>query len=116
MTIATETTTIRPEDVQGDFDVPAADLPHWASMSLVAIAQEIRAGRTVTITSSEEELTPAQMADDIGISRAGIQRRIAAGEIGYRKVGNRYRIRRSEVERFRAAYIREMATALADDF
>ncbi|SHX65442.1 helix-turn-helix domain-containing protein [Mycobacteroides abscessus] len=66
--------------------------------------------------AAEEELTPVQMADEIGISRAGIQRRIAAGEIAYRKVGNRYRIPRTEVERFRAAYIREMATALSDDF
>lgn len=109
-------TTIRPEEVAADFTVPADKLPAWATTTLAAIATAARAGKTVTISAAEEELTPVQMADEIGISRAGVQRRIASGEIKYRKLGNRYRIPRSEVERFRTAYIREMSTALADDF
>ncbi len=88
----------------------------WSSRVIAFVEDALRAGHTVTVSSNEEELTPVRMADEVGISRAGIQRRIAAGEISYRKVGNRYRIARSEVERFRAAYIEDMAEMLMDDF
>lgn len=88
----------------------------WESSVTAFVKDALQAGHTVMVSSTEEELTPVRMADEIGISRAGIQRRIAAGEISYRKVGNRYRIPRSEVERFRAAYIEDMAKVLIDDF
>lgn len=63
-----------------------------------------------------DAFTPAQLAADIGITRAGVERRIASGEIACCKVGNRYLIPRSEVERFRDKYVRDLTAVLADDF
>jgi hypothetical protein len=46
----------------------------------------------------------------------GILRRIKAGDMRAIKVGNRNRIPGTEFERFRDAYLGELASALADDF
>lgn len=93
-----------------------ASAPAWARGVLTAIEDAARRGAEVTIVEEDTSLTPAQMADSIGISRAGIQRRIAAGDIAYRKIGNRYRISLEEVERFRSTFVRETAATLANDF
>ncbi|MGV0624589.1 hypothetical protein [Mycolicibacter minnesotensis] len=58
---------------------------------------------------TEDVLTPAQMAADIGITRAGVERRIASGEIVCP-------ITRGEAERFREKYVQDMTAVLADDF
>ncbi|MCX2711271.1 helix-turn-helix domain-containing protein [Mycolicibacterium sp. J2] len=106
---------LRPENVT-ELPLASLPLPEWAGSALAVIAAAAREGRTVTIESTEETFTPEEMAREIGISRAGVQRRIQRGEIAHRKHGNRYRIPRTEVERFRAAYIKDMTAALADDF
>jgi excisionase family DNA binding protein len=56
------------------------------------------------------------MAESIGVSRATIERRILNGEIAADRRGNRHRVPLGEVERFRHAYVREMARDLAADF
>jgi len=80
------------------------------------INQAGSAGDVVSLTVEEHSLTPAQMAAEIGVSRASIQRRITAGQIACKRVGNRYRIPVHEVERFRAKFVQELAATLADDF
>lgn len=108
--------TLRPADIDRG-DIPAMDdLPEWAASALGFIRQAVDSGETVTMTAEEETFSPAEMAQEIGISRAGVQRRIASGEITCRKVGSRYRIPRREVERFRAVFIRDLTATLADDF
>jgi len=83
-------------------------------------AQQIRthlaAGDRVKIMFERPSMSPAEMAREIGVSRATIQRRIAAGDIQAEMRGNRHRIPLGEVERFRHAYVREMADVLALDF
>lgn len=106
----------RPADIETGGIPPALDLPEWAASALRYIRDALDSGETVTVSTEEETLTPAQMAEEIGISRAGIQRRIASGEIACRKFGSRYRIPRREVERFRAAFISDLTATLADDF
>lgn len=80
------------------------------------IRQHLAAGEHAKVTFERPSMTPAQMAESIGVSRATIMRRIIAGEIRTDRKGNRHRIPLSEVERFRHTYVREMAADLAVDF
>ena len=80
------------------------------------IRRHLAAGELAHVTFERPSMTPAEMAESIGVSRATIQRRILAGEIRSERRGNRHRIPLDEVERFRHAYVREMATDLATDF
>ena len=100
-----EATTIHPLDVGNESLPRELPIPGWAQRAVRFIEESARAGKTVTVTAEEETLTPAQMASEIGISRASIQRRIATGDIVSRKLGNRHRIPRREVEKFRASFI-----------
>lgn len=109
--------TIDPADVERD-PLPVGDLrlPLWALAALDFINQAGAAGEVVSLSAQEPTLTPAQMAAEIGVSRASIQRRLASGEIACKRVGSRYRIPVREVERFRKAFVRELAATLAHDF
>jgi excisionase family DNA binding protein len=109
--------TISPFEVE-QAPLPAGDLglPGWARTALEYINAAGRAGETVSLVPDEVTLSPAQMAAQVGVSRASIQRRITAGQIRCKKVGARYRIPQAEVDRFRRQFVREMATTLADDF
>lgn len=80
------------------------------------IRQHLAAGEHARVTFERPSMTPAQMADSIGVSRATIMRRILAGNIRTDRKGNRHRIPLTEVERFRHTYVREMAADLAADF
>lgn len=80
------------------------------------IRQHLAAGEHAKVTFERPSMTPAQMAESIGVSRATIMRRIIAGEIRTDRKGNRHRIPLNEVERFRHTYVREMAADLAVDF
>ncbi len=80
------------------------------------IRQHLAAGEHAKVTFERPSMTPAQMAESLGVSRATIMRRIIAGEIRTDRKGNRHRIPLSEVERFRHTYVREMAADLAVDF
>lgn len=80
------------------------------------IRRRVAAGERAHVTFERPSMSPAEMAESIGVSRPTIQRRILAGEIRSERRGNRHRIPLDEVERFRHAYVREMAADLAADF
>jgi len=109
--------TISPAEVMRA-PLPQGDLglPMWATTALDFITSAGLAGEVVSLVPDEITFSPAQVAEQIGVSRASIQRRITAGEIRCKKVGNRYRIPLAEVERFRREFVREMASTLANDF
>jgi len=109
--------TINPVEVT-QAPLPRGDLglPAWAKAALEFISSASRAGEVVSLVPDEITFSPAQVAEQIGVSRASIQRRITAGEIRCKKVGSRYRIPLAEVERFRREFVREMASTLANDF
>lgn len=115
----TASTAVRidPEQVERE-PLPPGDLrlPSWAAAALEFINKAGEAGEVVSLNAEEPTLTPAQMAAEIGVSRASIQRRIASGEVACRRVGSRYRIPLREVERFRRAFVRDLAATLANDF
>ncbi len=80
------------------------------------IRRHLAAGDHAKVTFERPSMTPAQMAESIGVSRATIMRRILAGDIRTDRRGNRHRIPLTEVERFRHTYVKEMAADLAVDF
>ena len=88
-----------------------------AARSVLAFLREAEeVGASVELSARAPFLTPEQMAEQLGVSRPTISRRIKAGELKAVKVGNRNRIPVVEFERFRDAYLDELAGALADDF
>lgn len=93
----------------------AEDQPEWALPLIEYLRQAAEAGEVVTVTSEVPMLTPAQVADRIGISRSSVSRRIKAGEIKVVKVGNRNRIPAPEFERFYQALMQEIVDYCADD-
>ena len=80
------------------------------------IREHLARGDHARVTSEVPPMTRAQVAEAIGVSRATIMRRILAGEIRTERRGNRHRVPLAEVERFRHAYVRQMAADLAVDF
>jgi excisionase family DNA binding protein len=109
------TLSITPSAVQSAPVQGADALPAWARDVLSFVSQAGASGQTVELNSKVETLTPAQMADRIGISRATVARRIADGQIKVIKVGNRNRIPIAEYERFHDALMQEMVNHYADD-
>lgn len=83
----------------------------WAA----TIRRHLEAGEVAHVTFRRRFLTPAQMAEQLGVSRPAIMRRIAVGEIRTERYGNRHRVPLDEVERFRYEYVREIASASAAD-
>jgi excisionase family DNA binding protein len=57
-------------------------------------------GRAFTIMSLEEELTPNQASELIGVSRPFLMHLLQNKLIAYRQVGTHYRIRLSELMRY----------------
>lgn len=102
--------TLRPEDIT---HTPTAE---WSAPLIEYMRAAAEAGEVITVSAKVETLTPAQVADRLGVSRPTIVRRIAAGDLKVFKVGNRNRIPIPEFERFRDTYVREMASSFADDF
>ncbi|MDR1213321.1 MAG: excisionase family DNA-binding protein [Propionibacteriaceae bacterium] len=93
-------------------EITAASSDHWEDV----IRGRLAAGETARVSFHRPSMTPAQMAESVGVSRATIMRRISNNEIRTDRRGNRHRIPLPEVERFRHAYVREMARDLAADF
>lgn len=92
-----------------------ADGERTAKSVLTFLREAEMAGASVELTADTPFLTPEEVAKQLGVSRPTISRRIKAGDLKAIKVGNRNRIPIAEFERFREAYLDEMASALADD-
>lgn len=79
------------------------------------IARHLQAGEHAYVRFERPSVTPAQMAESLGISRQALMRWIDRGQVHCERRGNRYRIPISEVERFRAWYVTELGHASAAD-
>ncbi|MCL2454548.1 MAG: helix-turn-helix domain-containing protein [Micrococcales bacterium] len=91
--------------------------PGLSDEELVRIVREREAaGQRVQIIFTEPFLTPAEAAEALGVSRTFVMNKITAGQIASTRRGTRHRIAVAEVERFRAVYIDQMTTDLAQDF
>lgn len=88
-----------------------------ATKRVLAFLREAESvGASVELSADAPFMTPNQVAQQLGISRPTVSRRIKSGELTSVKVGNRNRIPVTEFERFRDAYLDELAASLADDF
>jgi excisionase family DNA binding protein len=109
-TLSITPAAVRSAPLNGD-----APLPPWAREVLAFVSEAGTDGQTVELNARVETLTPAQLADRIGISRATVSRRIADGTIAVIKVGNRNRIPVVEAERFERALMQDMIDHYAPD-
>ncbi|MFN8049671.1 MAG: helix-turn-helix domain-containing protein [Ancrocorticia sp.] len=88
-----------------------------ATKSVLAFLREAEmAGASVELTADAPFLTPDEVAKQLGLSRPPFLVESKAGDLKAIKVGNRNRIPIAEFERFREAYLDEMASVLANDF
>lgn len=81
---------------------------------LVDVLSRAREELPVIVTSRSKTLTPAQAARFSGVSRATIQRLVAAGVIPATRVGNRYRIELCDVTQYRETQIVARERMLAE--
>ena len=105
--------TITPEDVRAADE--SAARPSWLEAVAEYVQRAASEGEQVTLTAKPRMMTPAQVADAIGVSRSTISRKIAAGELRAVKVGNRNRIPFEEFERFWQATIGDVVALTAGD-
>jgi excisionase family DNA binding protein len=105
-----ETLTVKPDEIA------RRPIEEWPPALINYIRTAAEAGEVLTLSAHLETMSPADVADRIGVSRPTIARRIASGEIKAIRVGNRNRIPVAEFERFRASYVQELAADLSNDF
>ncbi|MDD7542047.1 MAG: helix-turn-helix domain-containing protein [Mobiluncus porci] len=97
----TATLTLMPEDVLASSRGEAErNGKTWLERISNFVTQAAEAGAAVTLSAKQRMLTPAQVAQMVGVSRSTISRRISNGEIKAIKVGNRNRIPYLEFQRF----------------
>lgn len=72
-------------------------------------------GDVVDLVPRTQQLSPAEVAHRLGISRSTVLRRIANGDIHATKVGTHHRIQLAEYERYSRELMRQMTEASADD-
>lgn len=114
MGMSMQSLTITPEEVHAPAGPPGAR-PDWLEAVTEYVQRAAAEGELVTLTSKRRMMTPAQVADAIGVSRSTISRRIAAGGLPAVKVGNRNRIPFEEFERFWRATMSDVVELTRDD-
>ena len=72
-------------------------------------------GEVVDLSARVALLTPAEVAERLGMSRSTVRRRIVDGELKAIKVGTHHRITLAEYERFSHELMLRMAAASADE-
>ena len=105
--------TINPEDVRRATGNSASVA--WLDQIAAYVRRAAADGETVTLTAKPRFMTPAQVAEALGMSRPTISRRIKTGELKAVKIGNRNRIPYEEFERFWQAIMGDMVELIADD-
>lgn len=77
------------------------ELPEPIYQVLVQVADALAAGKAVTVAPTSTTLTTQQAADLLGVSRPTVVRIIEAGDLPADRVGNRRRVRLSDVLAYR---------------
>jgi excisionase family DNA binding protein len=68
---------------------------------LVQVVAALAAGKAVTVSPTEPQLTTQQAADLLGVSRPTVVRLIESGELVAERIGNRRRLLLGEVLAYR---------------
>jgi len=69
--------------------------------ALVQVVEALAAGKAVTVSPQEPQLTTQQAADLLGVSRPTVVRMIESGELAAERNGNRRRLLLSDVLAYR---------------
>jgi len=79
------------------------ELPSRAIRVLIEALDALTAGQDVTILPADAELTTAQAAEILNVSRPYVVKLLEDGAIPFRKVGSHRRIRREDLMAFKTA-------------
>ncbi|MFD2796267.1 helix-turn-helix domain-containing protein [Promicromonospora vindobonensis] len=77
------------------------ELPGTVYRALVQVVEALAAGKAVTVSPQEPQLTTQQAADLLGVSRPTVVRMIESGELAAERNGNRRRLLLSDVLAYR---------------
>jgi excisionase family DNA binding protein len=108
-TRADEPLTVRVIDAEQDEPI---ELPAGAVAMLMDILGAMAAGRGVTLIPENTELTTAQAAEILNVSRPFLVKLLEEGQIPHRKVGQHRRIRLEDVMAYKDAIDREREAVL----
>ncbi|MEM7073195.1 MAG: helix-turn-helix domain-containing protein [Pseudomonadota bacterium] len=101
---AKKSVTVR---VQEDDGPEFIELPAAAVEMLLGILAAMKQGRNISITNGDTELTTAQAANVLRVSRPFLIKLLEKGEIPYHKVGTHRRIRVNDVMIYKVKMIKE---------
>lgn len=96
---------------ESDQDEPI-ELPAGAVVLLMEVLEAMAAGRGITITPLNAELTTVQAAEVLNVSRPFLIKLLEQEQIPYRKVGRHRRVRTEDVMNYKAAIDAEREAVL----
>jgi excisionase family DNA binding protein len=85
----------------GDSEGEQIELPETVYRALVQVVEALAAGKAVTVTPQEPQLTTQQVADLLGVSRPTVVRLIESGELRGERNGIRRRVLLSDALAYR---------------
>ncbi len=88
-------------------DEKPVELPAATAALLVEILEALAAGQAVTLLPEDAELTAAQAADILNVSRPYLMKLLDDQPIPHRKVGRDRRVRLQDIMAYKAARSRE---------
>lgn len=77
------------------------ELPGTVYRALMQVVEALAAGKAVTVSPTEPQLTTQQAADLLGVSRPTVVRMIESGEVAAERTGNRRRLLLGDVLAYR---------------
>lgn len=92
-----EETEYRFQFLQGDKPGQVIAIPESAMQLLVKMLDVMGQGNAVAITPVDEEITTQQAADILNVSRPYLVQLLEEGEIPFRKVGTRRRVKHQDI-------------------
>ncbi|MCL2804083.1 MAG: helix-turn-helix domain-containing protein [Micrococcales bacterium] len=110
-----QTLVLDPEEVRAHPVVADPAHPKWAEQLLTVVREAAEHGQAISVSTRVKTLTPAEIAERLGVSRTTISRRIASGQIKALRVGNRHRVPVAEYDRFRRELMNSVAEHYAAD-
>jgi len=106
-----ETPTLRVTDSQKSAEIV---LPQEVFKLLISVLAELGRGNAVTVMPVEAELTTQQAADILNVSRPYLVSLLDEGQIPYRKVGTRRRVKLIDVLSYKHQIDEARMKVLAD--
>ena len=81
---------------------------------LTGIVDARSRGHRVVVTHSRDEVTPAEAADMLGVSRPQVRKLMRDGKLGFRMVGSHHRIPVQSIDAFKEWERTQMTTGMEE--